>query len=66
MKIGVVCDNYKVESYVKEFHALDIICVPVPLTPNTTTLFIYVSDKDAVENIVNKLEKQFKDLKPKK
>lgn len=49
-KIGVPCDNYKIERFKREFDQMGIIYDLKPLTKAVSTFFIYV-EEDQVQKV---------------
>lgn len=59
-KIGIVCDNYKVEMFEAEFKAASIVYTKGPFTGNTT-FFTSFSKQSIIKPIVDKVTQHFID-----
>jgi hypothetical protein len=59
-KIAVVCDDYKVDMFTKEFNALDLLFTVERFTEHSY-LFTVIGEQDIVAPIVEKVTKHFID-----
>lgn len=64
MKIGIVCDDYKLSVFLDEIKSRNIIQTHKPFTKGVTAIFIYTT-KEIASEICTKCEAHFTDIKAK-
>jgi hypothetical protein len=61
-KVGIVCDNYKLDLFKKKLEQKTYEYKTLPFTKDTTSIILYVQTKDVAEinKICNEVELHFK------
>jgi len=66
MKIGIVCDNYKLEKFKKELSDNNLIfIVKDGTTKNTKIIIVYHENQEIVKYIFEQVEEYFRENKAK-
>jgi len=59
-KIGIVCDNYKVEMFEQKLREAGLVFTKTPFVKGSTTIKVFTTDKQKVAAICENVEASFK------